>query len=101
VLTGAMNVAPAFMTPVIVAESVWTSTMSHTRKYPDRQLVFLQELTNADVANDVVEIANGIWAIHGDIPIDRDVIMAAFDTYDQARIVLDQFLNWSARNAIP
>jgi hypothetical protein len=75
--------------------------MSHTRKDPDCQVVFLQELTNADVANDVVEIASGIWVIHGDIPVDRDVIMAAFDTYGQARIVLDQFVHWSARNSVP
>jgi hypothetical protein len=91
----------AFLTPVILTESVWTSTMSHTRKHPDRQLVFLQELTNADVAHNVLEIASGIWVLHGVIPVDRDVIMAEFDTYDQARIVLDQFLNWRARNSVP
>jgi hypothetical protein len=68
---------------------------------PDRQLLFLQELTNADVASDVVEIARGIWAIHGEIPVDRDVIMAEFDTYHQARIVLDHFLHrsWQRRAA--
>jgi hypothetical protein len=75
--------------------------MSHTRKHPDRQLVFLQELTNADIAHNVLEIASGRWVLHGVIPVDRDVIMAEFDTYDQARIVLDQFLHWSARNSVP
>jgi hypothetical protein len=75
--------------------------MSHTRKHPDHQLVVLQELTNADVAHNVLEIASGRWVLYGVIPVDRDVIMAEFHTYDQARIVLDQFLHWSARNSDP
>jgi hypothetical protein len=68
--------------------------MSLTRgEHPDLQLLFLQELTNADVASHVVEIASGIWAIHG------DVIMAEFDSYDQARTVLNQLLHWTARSS--
>lgn len=66
--------------------------MSHPRgEHPYRELLFLQELTQASVAGDVVEIASGTWAIHGDIPVDRDVIMAEFETYDQARIALDAY----------
>lgn len=68
--------------------------MSHTRgEQPDRDVLFLQGMINADVAGDVVEVASGIWAIYGDIPVDRGVIMAEFDSYDGARTVLDQLLH--------
>ena len=70
----------------------------HTR-HPDRQLLLLQELVNASVAGDVAEVASGIWAIYGVIPVDRDVILAEFSSYDQARIALDQLLQWMARSA--
>lgn len=66
--------------------------------HPDRQLLFLQELIKANVAGDVAEVASGIWVIHGEIPVDRDVILAEFSSYDQAIIALDQLLHWMARN---
>lgn len=65
---------------------------------PDGQLLCLQELINANVAGDILEVASGIWAIHGDIPVDRDVILAEFSSYQQATIALDQLLRWMARN---
>ncbi len=57
----------------------------------DRQLVFLRELVdeNATIAGDITEVATNTWAIHGVIPVDGDVIMAEFDTYNQAKVVLD------------
>jgi len=67
--------------------------MKHERgELPDRQLLFLQELVqeHATIAGDVVEIGTHTWAIHGSIPVDGEVIMAEFDTYDQAKIVLDK-----------
>lgn len=70
-------------------------------EHPDRELLFLQEQINANVAGDVTEVTSGIWAIHGDIPVDRDVIMAEFDSYDQATIVLDQLLHVIARDTGP
>jgi hypothetical protein len=59
---------------------------------PDRQLQFLRDLLeeNAWIDGDVVEIGKDAWAIHGVIPYDLEVLMAAFDTYDEAKHVLDQ-----------
>jgi hypothetical protein len=74
--------------------------MDHTPgDRPDRELVFLQELTLARIAGDVVEVARGTWAIYGDIPVDRDVIMAEFATYDDARTALDAFFRRTAGTA--
>ena len=58
----------------------------------DDQLMFLQELIEekATVAADITRIGTHTWAIHGVIPVDGDVIMAEFDTYCEARGVLDQ-----------
>jgi hypothetical protein len=57
----------------------------------DRRLLFLRELAdeNATIAGDITELASDIWAVHGAIPVDGEVIMAEFDTYDQARGALD------------
>jgi hypothetical protein len=59
---------------------------------PDRQLEFLLELQddNASIDGDVLEISNDTWAIHGEFPVDGEVLMAEFDTYDKARNVLNQ-----------
>jgi hypothetical protein len=66
--------------------------MSETRgQQPDRQLRLIQELLdeNVYIAGDVAEIDTHTWAIHGVIPVGGDVIVAEFDTYDEARVVLD------------
>lgn len=57
----------------------------------DRQLQFMQHLVeeNVRIAGDAVEIGTGTWAIHGVIPVDGSVIVAEFDTYDEARTALD------------
>ena len=54
------------------------------------QLRFLQDLvkTNASIAGEVVQVREDLWAIHGFIPVDGDVLMAEFDSYDQATITL-------------
>ena len=59
---------------------------------PDRQLLFLEELVeeHASVAGDVVEIDTHTWAIHGSIAVDGDVIMAEFDTQDEAQAILNE-----------
>ena len=56
-----------------------------------RELVFLEELVeeHATIAGDVIELDTHTWAIHGSIAVDGDVIMAEFDTYDEARAALD------------
>jgi hypothetical protein len=59
---------------------------------PDRQLQFLLELLddNASIDGDVLEISKDTWAIHGQIAVEGEILMAEFATYDQARNVLDR-----------
>lgn len=61
-------------------------------QHPERQLEFLRELlvVNASIDGGVLEIRKDTWAIHGVIPVDGDVLMAEFDTYDEAMLVLEQ-----------
>jgi hypothetical protein len=57
----------------------------------DRRLTLLEELVdeNVSIAGDIAEIGANTWAIHGVIPVDGDVIIAAFETYEQAQVVLN------------
>ena len=48
---------------------------------------FLAE--DAEVAGDVAEIGSAAWVIHGHIPVDGDVIMAEFGTFEEAKAALD------------
>jgi hypothetical protein len=48
---------------------------------------FLAE--EAEVAGDIAKIGSDAWAIHGHIPVDGDVIMAEFGTYEEASAALD------------
>jgi hypothetical protein len=48
---------------------------------------FLAE--DAEVAGDIAEIGSATWVIHGHIPVDGDVIMAEFATFEEARAALD------------
>jgi hypothetical protein len=61
--------------------------------HEDRQVEFLRELDaeHAAIAGDIVHVGDGAWAIHGVIPVDGDVLMAEYATYDEARGVLDSF----------
>ena len=58
----------------------------------DGQLRFLQDLVeeHASIAGDVVQVGDHLWAIHGFIAVDGDVLMAEFETREQATLVLDQ-----------
>jgi arginine decarboxylase-like protein len=58
----------------------------------DERLLFLQQLLEdrATIAADVFEVDPHTWAIHGVIPVGGDVIMAEFDTEDEAKKVLNQ-----------
>ena len=59
-------------------------------EHPDRQFLFLQELVaeHATISGDIIEVGTHTWAIHGSIAVDGDVIMAEYDTPDQARLAL-------------
>jgi hypothetical protein len=61
-------------------------------KQLERQLEFLRALLGDDavVDGDVLEVGKDRWAIHGVIPVDGEVLMAEFGTYDEANHVLDQ-----------
>jgi hypothetical protein len=60
------------------------------REQDDDKLLFLQQLVEdrATIAADVVEVDAHTWAIHGVIPVGGDVIMAEFETQNQAKKVL-------------
>ena len=66
---------------------------------PVVQLEFLRELLkeNASIGGDVLEIAKGTWAIHGVIPVDGEVLMAEFETYDEAILVLHELRRADSR----
>jgi len=75
--------------------------VNHPRaNQPDNQLQFLHDLVeeNASIAGDVVQVGDDLWAIHGFIPVDGDVLMAEFDSYDQATSTLEQLSPRSRRN---
>jgi hypothetical protein len=57
-----------------------------------QQLRFLQDLEdeNAWISPDIIPVGYGIWAIHGVIAVDGNVLMAEFWSYDDARRVLDR-----------
>jgi hypothetical protein len=58
----------------------------------DPRFRLLEQLIDqrARVAGDVLEVSVGVWAIHGSIPVDGEVILAEFSVLDEARSVLDQ-----------
>jgi hypothetical protein len=58
----------------------------------DRRLRLLEQLVDerVPVAGDVVEVSVGVWAIHGSIAVDGEVILAEFSLLDEARSVLAQ-----------
>lgn len=59
------------------------------------QLTLLTSLmgSSATVAPDVIQITTGTWVIHGDIPVDRDVILAEFSSYERAATILARALH--------
>jgi hypothetical protein len=72
-------------------------------EHADAQLQLLRQIAgaNAPIAGDVAKISDDTWAIHGVIPVDGDVILAEFDSYDEARTVLKQFSTGSGGTADP
>jgi hypothetical protein len=56
----------------------------------DDRLLFLQQLIEdrATIAADVVEVDSHTWAVHGVIPVGGDVIMAEFETQEEAKKAL-------------
>jgi hypothetical protein len=54
------------------------------------QLGFLEDLLDAhtSVAGDVLQIGAGAWALHGSIPVDGEVLVARYETREEATRVL-------------
>jgi hypothetical protein len=71
--------------------------------HPDDELQLLRDLIeeNAAIAGDVLQVRENLWAIHGYIPVDCDVLMAEFESYDQAASVLAQLSPRSRRRDDP
>jgi hypothetical protein len=59
---------------------------------PNEKVQFLRELEeeHASISGDVLQVGKELWAIHGTIPVDGEVLMAEFDSYDDARRTLDE-----------
>jgi hypothetical protein len=56
----------------------------------DQQKLLAELLAeDAEVAGDIAEIGSAAWAIHGHIPVDGEVILAEFGSFEEARAVLD------------
>ena len=69
------------------------STMPDTADWQAKSpLQLLDELIRERpaIAGDVAKINDDIWAIHGVIPVDGNVILAEFGSYEEARSALDQ-----------
>ena len=60
---------------------------------PDTELQFLRALDEetASIAGDVLQVGSNVWAIHGSIPVDGEVLLAEFDSLDQATRLLASF----------
>lgn len=73
-------------------------TMNGSDRDPAADLAFLDELgvDQTSIAGDIVQVSTHLWAVHGVIPVDGDVLLAEFATYDQARDALDQALTQRA-----
>ena len=55
-----------------------------------RQLEFMAELVNShnDVAGDIVQIGCCTWGIHGSFPVDGEVLVAEYSSFEEASAAL-------------
>ena len=55
-----------------------------------RQLEFMAELVNSHnvVAGDIVQIGLTTWGIHGSIPVDGEVLIAKYPSFEEASAAL-------------
>ena len=58
------------------------------------QLEFLTDLVKAhtDVAGDILQVGATTWAIHGSNPVDSDVLIAEYDSFEAATAALAQLV---------
>jgi hypothetical protein len=68
----------------------------------DQEVLVAGLVADTEVAGDVAEIVAGRWAIHGHIPVDGEVILAEFGSFEQARAAIDRLpLNEGTRPGDP
>ena len=56
----------------------------------DQGVLVAALVADTEVAGDIAEIVAGRWAIHGHIPVDGEVILAEFGSFEQARAAIDR-----------
>ena len=68
----------------------------------DGQLEVLREFVEegASIDGDVLEIAKDTWVVHGVVGYDGEIPIAVFDTYAEAKHILDQ-VPWATRYVLP
>jgi hypothetical protein len=54
------------------------------------EFLFTLQEESVEIEADVVQVGVDTWAIHGVIPVDGEVLLIEFESYDDARNVLDQ-----------
>jgi hypothetical protein len=76
--------------PELLLQSKVNSMTDAQDEENDERVLFLQQLVEdrATIAADVFEVDPHTWAIHGVNPVGGDVIMAEFETEDEAKAVL-------------
>ncbi len=59
---------------------------------PNEKVRFLRELEeeHSAISDDALQVGEELWAVHGTLPVDGEVLMAEFDSYDDARRALDE-----------
>ena len=53
-------------------------------------LLFMYDLRENGVECDIVQVSTSTWAIHGVIPVDGEVLLAEFESYEEAQNLLEQ-----------
>jgi hypothetical protein len=68
------------------------SNMSDERRQLDRRQPIIQALIeeHVRVSADIIPIDGNTWAIHGLIAVDGDVLMAEFDSPDEAAAAIEE-----------
>ena len=66
--------------------------MSDQREPFDRYQPIVQELIDEHVrvSGDIISIDSSTWAIHGFIAVDGDILMAEFDSPDEATAAIEE-----------
>ena len=86
------DIRPTGLEPAEFIEPPEIPPAQPRRSEPDNRLEVLEELVeeNASVAGDVIQVRADLWAVHGFVPVDGDVLMGEFASYDEATRILGE-----------